>query len=111
MLENKNAILFYNKVPMSFSEYVYFQAGTGYIALCEKSDNVCILCRILDDKEIAHLDSKIQRLVIKCSNGSVQEHHVVIIKRELQSIEEVKSIMNKYTSAKYSYNNMRVFEY
>ena len=43
-------VLFYNKQPLSFSDYAMYHIGADYIALYEKADNACVLCRILDEK-------------------------------------------------------------
>ena len=49
---NKKAVLFYNKLPMSFSEYAYYHIGADYVALCEEADNACALCRVLIKREV-----------------------------------------------------------
>lgn len=47
----KKAVLFYNKQPLPFSDYAMYHIGADYIALYEKADNACVLCRILDENE------------------------------------------------------------
>ena len=107
----KKAVLFYNKQPLPFSDYAMYHIGADYIALYEKADNACVLCRILDEKEYPLFKQAKHRLVILKQNGTLSEIHVVIIKRDLHNLEEVSVMMKKYRQDKRSYEDMKVFEY
>lgn len=107
----KKAVLFYNKQPLPFSDYAMYHIGADYIALYEKVDNACVLCRILDEKEYPLFKQAKHRLVILKQNGTLSEIHVVIIKRDLHNLEEVSVMMKKYRQDKRSYEDMKVFEY
>ena len=91
MPTTKKAVLFYNKQPLSFSDYAMYHIGADYIALYEKADNACVLCRILDEKEYPLF--------------------IVVIKRDLHNLEEVSVMMQKYRQDNRSYEDMKVFEY
>ena len=107
----KKAVLFYNKQPLPFSDYAMYHIGADYIALYEKADNACVLCRILDENEYPLFTQAKHRLVILKQNGVLSEIHVVIIKRDLHNLTEIAAIMKKYTTVKNACKNMRVFEY
>lgn len=111
MPTTKKAVLFYNKHPLSFSDYAMYHIGADYIALYEKADNACVLCRILDEKEYPLFKQAKHRLVILKQNGTLSEVHIVIIKRDLHNLEEVSVIMQKYRQDNRSYEDMKVFEY
>lgn len=105
------AVLFYNKIPFSFSEYASYYIGATYIALCEEADNACVLCRVLDEKEIPMFEKAKHRLITQEPNGFLTEHFVVVIKRDLHNLKEVAVMMEKYGKDTRSYHNMSVFEY
>ena len=108
---NKKAVLFYNKLPMSFSEYAYYHIGADYVALCEEADNACVLCRVQNKKEVPVFGTAAHNLITQAPDGSLAEHYVVVIKRDLHNLKEVTVIMEKYGKDKHSYQNMSVFEY
>lgn len=111
MPTTKKAVLFYNKQPLSFSDYAMYHIGADYIALYEKADNACVLCRILAEKEYPLFKQAKHRLVILKQNGTLSEVHIVIIKRDLHNLEEVSVMMQKYRQDNRSYEDMKVFEY
>ena len=106
----KKAILFYNRIPMPFSAYAWFRVNVEYIALCEEKDNACVLCRVLNEREIPIFGGAKHRLMIQQPDGSLTEYHVVV-KRDLHNFKEVAAIMKQYRKDKRSYEDMRVFEY
>lgn len=57
-----------------------FDIGTGYIALYDSEKSECLLCRILDDREVENFDCN--KLVIK-DYEAIIEKHVVIIRSDL----------------------------
>lgn len=93
--KSKTAILFYNKSPITFSEYTVYTVGTGYIALYEPADNTCVLCRLLDDREIQTFRKAAHRLVIRLSNGSIKEYFTVVVKRDLRDLSEANTVMRQ----------------
>lgn len=100
MDNSKSAVLFQNfeKLPVAFQKYKTYQLGTGYVALFDNENNkpMCMLCRILDDKEISSFDKKaINTLVLKHSE-CIQELTILIISSNLKSIEEADNIINNY---------------
>ena len=105
------AVLYYNNTPISFSEYAYYHIGSGYIALHEPSDNACVLCRVLSEKEIPIFEGVKYKLVLSERTKSQETICVVIIKRDLHNLKEVSKIMEKYTTIKNAYQYMKVFEY
>lgn len=107
----KKAVLFYNKIPFPFSEYACYHIGATYIALCEEADNACVLCRVLDEKEIPMFGRAMHKLIIQEPDGSLTEHHVVIIKRDLHNLKEVSVIMEKHRTDTRFCRNTSVFEY
>ena len=104
MPTTKKAVLFYNKQPLSFSDYAMYHIGADYIALYEKADNACVLCRILDEKEYPLFKQAKHRLVILKQNGTLSEVHIVIIKRDLHNLAKqfshVKQIHGFYADKK-----------
>ena len=107
----KKAVLFYNKIPFTFSEYAAYHIGATYIALCEEADNACVLCRVLDEKEVPVFRKAMHKLITQEPDGSLTEHHVVIIKRDLHNLKEVNVIMEKHRKDIHFCRNTSVFEY
>ena len=96
---NKAAILFYNKAPITFSGYTTYEIGTGYIALYEVTDSTCVLCRLLDDREVQSFGKSAHRLIIKLPNGSIQERYVIVLKPEIKDLSEVEKIVDSFRRA------------
>lgn len=98
MDNSKSAVIFSTDIePIAFKKYKTYQLGTGYVALFDNENNkpVCILCRILDDKEILSFDKKaINTLVLKSREG-LKELTVLIISHSLKSIEEADNVINQ----------------
>ena len=107
----KKAVLFYNKIPFTFSEYAAYHIGATYIALCEEADNACVLCRVLEEKEVPVFRKAMHKLITQEPDGSLTEHHVVIIKRDLHNLKEVNVIMEKHRKDIHFCRNTSVFEY
>lgn len=93
--KSQTAILFYNKSPITFSEYTVYTNGTGYVVLYEAADNTCILCRLLDDREVKTFCKAAHRLVIRLANGDLREYFTVIIKRDLKDLSEANVVMRQ----------------
>ena len=108
---SKKAVLFYHNLPLSFSEYAFYHIGADYIALCEEADNACVLCRVLDEKEIPMFGKALHKLIMQEPDGSLTEDHVVIIKRDLHNLKEVDVIMEKHRTDTRFCRNTSVFEY
>lgn len=106
---NKKAVLFYNGLPLAFSDYTLYCIGSGYIALCEKADRACVLCRILDEKELPFHKGACHRLITQEQNYEPKEQQVVIIKRDLYSLDEATEIIKNYANVKNAYKNLTVF--
>lgn len=96
---NKAAILFYNKAPITFSAYTTYEIGTGYIALYEFTDNTYVLCRLLDDREVQPFGKSAHRLIIKLPDGSVQERYIIVIKQDIKDLSEVEKIVDGFRRA------------
>ena len=73
----KKAVLFYNKIPFPFSEYACYHIDATYIALCEEADNACVLCRVLDEKEIPMFGKRGRR-----DNGKAQNRYTLLSKHK-----------------------------
>ena len=93
--KSKTAILFYGKTPIPFSEYTVYTVGTGYIALYEPADNTCVLCRLLDDREVQTFHKTAHRLVLKLSDGGIKEYFTVVVKRDLRDLSEASTFMQQ----------------
>lgn len=98
----KSAILIYgqNKVPMPFSYYKKYDIGTGYVALYEKTEKCCVLCRVLDIREISSFTY--HRLILNKNEHNKNEHKelsVIIINSNLKSIEDADEIVNNYNKS------------
>lgn len=94
-MSSKSAILFYgkSKTPITFTKYKIYQIGTGYVALYENADNCCVLCRLLDKREISSFANNLHTLVIK--DKEVTEHSVIIISAEINCIDDADKIVSQ----------------
>lgn len=98
MSNSKNAVLFYNHQPLVFNYYRQYDIGTGYAALFDSEDSTCILCRILDEREVQYFRLTSHRLILHESNG-VGEYICIIIKSELL-LPDIISVINKIRNQK-----------
>lgn len=105
------AVLFYNNIPYAFSECSFFQIGASFVALYERADNACVLCRILEDSEESEYKGEKQKLITFEPLNSPTKRYVAIVKRDLHNLAEVAAVMKKYATVKNACKNMRVFEY
>ena len=105
------AVLFYNNIPYAFSECSFFQIGASFVALYERADNACILCRILEESEESEYKGEKQKLITFEPLNSPTKRYVAIVKRDLHNLAEVAAVMKKYATVKNACKNMRVFEY
>lgn len=96
---NKAAILFYNKAPITFSGYTTYEIGTGYVALYEVADNTCVLCRLLDDREVQSFEKSAHILIIKLPDGSIKEQYAIVLKPDLKDLSEVERIITGFDRA------------
>ena len=95
MGDSKSAIIFSDIEPIAFEKYKIYQLGTGYVALFDDDNEpVCLLCRMLDDKEISSFDKKAANKLILKSREGFMELTVLIISKSLKSIEEADDIIN-----------------
>lgn len=92
----KPAVLFYNKglTPIPFSEYKCYEIGTGYVALYEPEDSYCVLCRILDNREILLFAGNAHKLILKDKKST---QSVIIINSILVNIEEADLLISNYS--------------
>lgn len=96
MDNSKSAVIFSDIEPIAFKEYKTYQLGTGYVALFDNEHKtVCLLCRILDEKEISSFDKKATNKLILKSREELKELTVLIISHSLKSIEEADNIINQ----------------
>lgn len=100
MKNTKTAILFYgkNKVPIPFDEYKEYDVGTGYVALYDEQNHFCILCRILDEREISSFFKTSNKLILKHnSSADIDELMVVIICTDLGNLSKADNIIERIT--------------
>ena len=96
MENTKSAVLFYDKglTPIPFSKYKYYDIGTGYIALYEPEDSNCVLCRILDNREIPSFSGNVHKLILKDEKIT---QSVIVINSILVNIEEADLLISSYS--------------
>lgn len=89
-----NAILFLGetKKPFIYSDYRLYHNGTGYIVLYNSKNNIYVLCRILDERELINCDS-INTLVLKDDQKKLIELPVIIITKSITSFDESDKII------------------
>lgn len=98
MPKRKTAILFYgkNKVPTPFDEYKKYEVRTGYVALYDKQDNYCALCRILDERELSLHSSSAYKLILKRDDThDIDELRVIVIGTDFDDIPTVDRMMKR----------------
>ena len=104
MENSKSAILIYgeNKVQMAFTYYKRYDIGTGYVALYEKTKRCCVLCRILEIREISSFAC--HNLIL---NGEYAEQPVIVINSNLTSVEEADTVIRRYMNTFQTYQNKK----
>lgn len=115
MNNSKSAILFLGvgKVPKTFQEYKKYELGTEYVVLFDKKyeglneEPHCMLCRILDKKEISSFDKKVINTLVLKDGGDIRELDVIIITSALKSIEEADDIISSYKEQSTNLNRQK----
>lgn len=109
---SKNAVLFNNHQPLAFNLFRKYIIGTGYVALYDYLDGDCVLCRILDEKEISYYRTNLRRLILKV-NREIEEHTVIVIScnYKLSEIEEViKHLQIQHSDSLMNSNRRLLYE-
>lgn len=96
----KSAILFSDLkagVPIPFSHFKLYNLGTGYVILYDQTEQPCVICRILDSREIEYFKKSMKKIVFKFDTGEIKEINAIIIKSGIINFFEAeKQILKKH---------------
>lgn len=94
------AVMFTNEGCSSilFTDYKTYSVGTGYIIV--QNENVCYICRVLDNVEYPNYKNKLKRLVLR--KKEIEEKVVIVISDKYKSISEAEEHFDFLINKKHS---------
>lgn len=88
------AVVFARNQKITFNFYrIYKNYGIGYLLLYDSEESDCLICRILDDKELYAFQNTLSTVILK-TNKHLTEKNIIVIRRA-SNISMADAIVNK----------------